>query len=367
MAAKPTITTVTGQADNNAFQVNTATDELADAVATCLERDGTDSMAGDLNMDGNKITNLGQGVASTDVASIGDIEDAVLSAGSVKYSYIQDLAANNVFLGNDDGAGSTVQEITAAEARTILGVEAGATAYQTDAEIKTAYENNANTEAYTTAEQTKVGYISVSQAVDLDTIETNSNASKVITDWISVTQAVDLDTMESNIATNNAKVTNATHTGEVTGSGALTIADDIIDEANLKMEDAGSNGKVLSFNSAKDGGLEWVSLPSAATISDTAYTRAGWDGNTTDAASKNALSDAFYNMVRYEAADTGAANCTFIGETGNTTNTCINCNFTGGAAGAANTSGPYNNFYGQVAGTLNEDGERNSYFGHGRG
>lgn len=40
--------------------------------------------------------------------------------------------------------------------------------------------------------------------------------------FISVTQAVDLDTMESDIALNNAKVTNATHTGEVTGSGALT-------------------------------------------------------------------------------------------------------------------------------------------------
>ena len=41
--------------------------------------------------------------------------------------------------------------------------------------------------------------------------------------YISVTQAVNLDTMESDIVTNNAKVTNATHTGEVTGSGALTI------------------------------------------------------------------------------------------------------------------------------------------------
>ena len=41
--------------------------------------------------------------------------------------------------------------------------------------------------------------------------------------YISVTQAVDLDTMESNIATNNAKVTNATHTGDVTGADVLGI------------------------------------------------------------------------------------------------------------------------------------------------
>ncbi len=50
----------------------------------------------------------------------------------------------------------------------------------------------------TTTEKTKVGYISVTQAVDLDTIESDTN-------------------------TNNAKVSNATHTGEVTGSGALTV------------------------------------------------------------------------------------------------------------------------------------------------
>jgi hypothetical protein len=40
---------------------------------------------------------------------------------------------------------------------------------------------------------------------------------------ISVTQAVDLDTIESDTATNNAKVSNATHTGDATGSTALTV------------------------------------------------------------------------------------------------------------------------------------------------
>ena len=41
--------------------------------------------------------------------------------------------------------------------------------------------------------------------------------------FITVTQAVNLDTIESDTANNNAKVSNATHTGEVTGSGVLTI------------------------------------------------------------------------------------------------------------------------------------------------
>lgn len=48
--------------------------------------------------------------------------------------------------------------------------------------------------------------------------------------FISVTQAVDLDTMESDITVNNSKVTNATHTGDVTGDTTLTIgADKVLD------------------------------------------------------------------------------------------------------------------------------------------
>lgn len=57
-----------------------------------------------------------------------------------------------------------------------------------------AIETNSN------ASKVKTDFISVTQAVDLDAIETNSNASKVKTDFISVTQAVNLDTMESDIA-----------------------------------------------------------------------------------------------------------------------------------------------------------------------
>ncbi len=40
---------------------------------------------------------------------------------------------------------------------------------------------------------------------------------------ITVTQVVDLDTIESDTVTNNAKVSNATHTGDVTGATALTV------------------------------------------------------------------------------------------------------------------------------------------------
>jgi hypothetical protein len=52
--------------------------------------------------------------------------------------------------------------------------------------------------------------------------------------------------------------TNATHTGEVTGSGALTIADNVVDEANLKVSNSPTNGYALTAQSGNTGGLTWA-------------------------------------------------------------------------------------------------------------
>ena len=55
---------------------------------------------------------------------------------------------------------------------------------------------------------------------------------------------------------------NATHTGEVTGSTALTIADDVVDEANLKVSNSPTNGYVLTAQSGNTGGLTWAAAAS---------------------------------------------------------------------------------------------------------
>ena len=64
--------------------------------------------------------------------------------------------------------------------------------------------------------------------------------------------------VNTEIAANTAKTTNATHSGEVTGSGALTIADNIVDEANLKVSNSPTNGYFLSAQSGNTGGLTWA-------------------------------------------------------------------------------------------------------------
>ena len=53
-------------------------------------------------------------------------------------------------------------------------------------------------------------------------------------------------------------VSNATHTGEVTGSTALTIADNVVDEANLKVSNSPTDGYVLTAQSGNTGGLTWA-------------------------------------------------------------------------------------------------------------
>jgi hypothetical protein len=103
---------------------------------------------------------------------------------------------------------------TDSEKSKLLGIEPNATADQTDGEIKTAYENNLDTNAFTDAEQTKVG-------------------------WLSVTQAVDLDQIESDTATNNAKVS---------ADGSVTTHSDITD--------AGSGAIITGLERTKLNGIE---------------------------------------------------------------------------------------------------------------
>ena len=95
--------------------------------------------------------------------------------------------------------------------------------------------------------------------VDADTLASNAVSTAKIAD-----DAVDADklanSINTEIAANTAKTTNATHTGEVTGATALTIADDVVDEANLKVSNSPTNGYFLSAQSGNTGGLTWANV-----------------------------------------------------------------------------------------------------------
>ena len=83
------------------------------------------------------------------------------------------------------------------------------------------------------------------------------------------TAKVGITTSQANaITANTAKVTNATHSGEVTGATALTIADNVVDEANLKVSNSPTNGYFLSAQSGNTGGLTWAEVTSSNTTAN---------------------------------------------------------------------------------------------------
>ena len=68
-----------------------------------------------------------------------------------------------------------------------------------------------------------------------------------------------LNTTLSGLNTTVGGITsNATHTGEVTGATGLTIADNVVDEANLKVSNTPTDGYVLTAQSGNTGGLTWA-------------------------------------------------------------------------------------------------------------
>ena len=220
------------------------------------------------------------------IQNIGKVMRSHASAGSIKVggagrtNDVPNLNDGNVFIGNasnqaetrsltldDISETATNKHFTASDETKLNGIESGATADQTDAEIKTAYENNADTNVFTDAEKTKLSGIAEGAEVNanadwnavsgdaqiLNKPTTITSAEQTKLGHISVTQAVDLDTMESDITTNNAKVTNATHTGDVTGATTLTIEDEAV--TNAKMAHV-ATGTVKGRTAAGTGDVE---------------------------------------------------------------------------------------------------------------
>ena len=74
-------------------------------------------------------------------------------------------------------------------------------------------------------------------------------------------------------ADTNTVYTHPNHSGEVTSTsdGATVIADNIVDEANLKVSNSAVNGYMLTAQSGNTGGLTWAAAPGGITEIDAWY------------------------------------------------------------------------------------------------
>lgn len=192
---------------------------------------------------------------ATDVASKG----ADNTAGDITAQDLRELltdANDSAFNLTDDDSddvteGATNLFLTSAERSKLSGIEAGATGDQTGAEIKTAYEGEANTNAYTDAEQTKVGFITVTQAVNLDTME-----SDISTNATNIAGKADASHSHSDATTGAAGFMSAADKTKLDGIEASATADQTGAEIKTLYEAEADTNAFTDADHTKLDGIE---------------------------------------------------------------------------------------------------------------
>ena len=110
---------------------------------------------------------------------------------AVTYAKIQNVSATNRILGRDSSGAGVIEEITPASLRTMLNVEDGATADQSASEIKSAYESNSDTNAFTDALLSKLNGIAAS-ATNVTNTNQLTNGAGFITATLTNEQVQDI-------------------------------------------------------------------------------------------------------------------------------------------------------------------------------
>ncbi|MBT7928616.1 tail fiber domain-containing protein, partial [Candidatus Peregrinibacteria bacterium] len=130
--------------------------------------------------------------------------------------------------------------------------------------IKTSYESNADTNAYTDAEVTKLSLIATSATANDTDVNLKARANHTGTQTTSTISNFDMEVANNSAVTaNTAKTSNATHTGDVIGDTALTID-------NLKVTNAHLAGSIANTKLSTNplARANHTGTQTASTISD---------------------------------------------------------------------------------------------------
>ncbi len=174
--------------------------------------------------------------------------------------------------------------------------------------VKSAYESNANTNAFTDAEKSKVGHITVTQAVNLDTIEsglanTTTTANTALTNANAAATAASAALSTANTARSEASTAQATaNTAVSDAADAQTTADTALSKATTA-QSAADNAQATA-----DSGV--AKANAAQSTANTARTEAAAAQSTANSAltAANARELAFTETVEDFTTISGEGN-----------------------------------------------------------
>ena len=237
--------------------------------------------------------------------NLSDVSSASTSRTNLGLAIGSDVQAHSAVLD------ATTASYTTAEETKLAGIEASATADQSAAEIKTAYESNADTNAFTDADHTKLDGIEASATADQSAAEIKTAyESNADTNAFTDADHTKLDGIEASA--------DVTDTANVTAAGAL-MDSEVTNLAQVKAFDS------ADYATAAQGTLAASALQS----SDIGSTVQGFDADTLKADTADTLTAPFRGTVtadndlsfdlnttnNFSCTPTGAGTLTFTNHT----------------------------------------------------
>lgn len=260
------------------------------------------------------------------VLTVDQIAETLAVNGSIT------VTGTNAINGNITVTGTVDGRDVATDGTKLDGVETGATADQTNAEIRTAVEAATDSNVFTDADHTKLNGIATGATAyansDVDAHLNQSTASSgELLSW----NGSDYDWI----------------------AAAAGYSDSSVD-THLNRSTA-ATGEVLSWNGSD---YDWVASGGLSDTS-TASSSLGVGANALDSETSGSLNTAF-GWGAGDAVTTGSSNTIVGAMAGATQETAINNTLVGYSAGRNTTTGSNNSFYGMGAGQLNTTGATNT-------